>query len=97
MVLKKGLGIKDEDIGPYKPVKKHTKPAAKRLYSKKANKTIHKVIRKFEEGDLKDGSKKGKQVKNLKQAVAIGINKAKDKGLKAGEVWKKSDRKPRKK
>lgn len=91
--LKKGLKIKHEDIGPYKPVKKHRKPEAKRKYSKKANEKIHKVIREFEEGKLHSGSKKGPKVKNLKQAVAIGISEAKRKGFKAGEEWKKSNRK----
>ncbi len=92
MVLNKGLNIKHEDIGPYKAPKKHDKPEADRKYSKKANEKIHKVIREFEEGKLHSGSKKGPKVKNLKQAVAIGINEAKRKGYKAGEAWKKSDR-----
>jgi hypothetical protein len=95
--LKRGLGVKDEDIGPFKPAKTHRKPAAKRKYSPKANKKIHQVIREFEEGKLRSGSKKGPKVTNLKQAVAIGISEAKRKGLKAGEKWKKSERKPRKK
>ena len=97
MRLKKGLKVKHEDIGPYKKVKTHRKPEAKRKYSTKANEKIHKVIREFEEGDLHSGSKKGPKVKNLKQAVAIGISEAKRKGYKAGEVWKKSKRKHRKK
>lgn len=91
--LKKGLRVKHEDIGPYKPIKRHRKPEAKREYSKKANEKIHKVVREFEEGKLRSGSKKGPKVKNLKQAVAIGISEAKRKGLKAGEKWKKSERK----
>lgn len=93
MALKKGLKVKHEDIGPFKPAKTHTKPTAKRKYSPKANKKIHAVIREFEEGKLHSGSKKGPKVKNLKQAVAIGISEAKRKGLKAGEPWKKSARK----
>ena len=97
MALKKGLKIKHEDIGPYKAPKKHDKPAAKRKYSTKANKKIHSVIREFEEGKLRSGSKKGPQVKGLKQAIAIGISEAKRKGLKAGEKWEKSKRSPKKK
>ena len=54
--LKKGLRVKHEDIGPFKPAKTHRKPAAKRKYSQKANKKIHKVIREFEEGKLPLGS-----------------------------------------
>lgn len=84
MALKKGLGIKDEDIGPYKAPKRHEKPAKERKYSKKANEKVHSVIREFEEGKLHSGSKKGPQVKSLKQAVAIGISEARRKGLKAG-------------
>lgn len=93
MALKKGLSVKHEDIGPYKAPKKHVKPASKRKYSTKANKKVHAVIREFEEGKLRSGSKKGPKVKSLKQAVAIGISEAKRKGLKAGEIWKKSKRK----
>lgn len=93
MAIKRGLKPKDEDIGPYKPVKKHRKPEAKRKYSKKANEKIHKVIREFEEDRLHSGSKKGPKVKSLKQAVSIGISEAKRRGYKAGERWKKSERK----
>ena len=85
MAIKKGLGIKHEDIGPYKAPKKHDKPQDERKYSSKANEKVHKVIREFEEGKLHSGSKKGPQVKNLKQAVAIGINEAKRKGYKVPE------------
>lgn len=92
MVLKKGLKIKHEDIGDYKAPKHHVEARTERKYSDKANKKIHKVIREFEEGKLHSGSKKGPQVKSLRQAVAIGINEAKDKGYKAGEHWKKDRR-----
>jgi hypothetical protein len=80
MKLKKGLGVKHEDIGPYKAPKHHVKK--KRKYSNAANRKIHKVIREFEEGKLHSGSKKGPKVKNLKQAVAIGISEAKRRGEK---------------
>lgn len=82
MALKKGLRSKHEDIGPYKAPKHHEKKDRK--YSKKANEKVHKVIREFEKGKLHSGSKKGPQVTNLKQAVAIGISEARRKGLKAG-------------
>lgn len=91
--LKKGLKVKHEDIGSYKAPKTHRKPAAKRKYSKKANEKIHKVIKEFEEGKLHSGSKKGPKVKSLRQALAIGISESKRKGYKAGERWKKSERK----
>jgi len=92
MILKKGLKVKKEDIGPYKPVRNHTKPESDLKYSDKANKKIHKVIREFEEGKLHSGSKKGPKVKNLRQAVAIGISEAKRKGYKTGEKWEKKER-----
>lgn len=82
MTLKKGLKVKNEDIGPYKSPKHHVKKASERKYSTKANKKIHKVIREFEEGDLHSGSKTGPKVKNLKQAVAIGISEARRRGEK---------------
>lgn len=93
MVLKHGLKVKYEDIGPYKKPKTREKKASERKYSPKANKKIHKVIREFEEGNLHSGSKTGPKVKDLKQAVAISISEAKRKGYKAGERWKKSERK----
>lgn len=82
MTLEKGLKVKHEDIGPYKAPKKHVKKASERKYSHKANKKIHKVIGEFEEGNLHSGSKTGPKVKNLSQAVAIGISEAKRKGFK---------------
>lgn len=93
MALKKGLKVKHEDIGPYRAPKRHEKGASERKYSKKANEKVHKVIREFEEGKLHSGSKTGPKVKNLKQAVAIGISEAKRRGYKAGERWKRSERK----
>jgi hypothetical protein len=84
MKLKKGLSVKDENIGPYKAPKSHSKPAKDRKYSKKANEKIHGVIREFEEEKLHSGSKKCPKVKNLKLAVAIGISEAKRRGYKAG-------------
>lgn len=70
----------------------HVKPAAKRLYSEKAEKKIGKVMKEFSKGKLHSGSKKGPKVTSPKQAVAIGISEAKRKGLKAGSPWKKSSR-----
>lgn len=69
------------------------KPASERLYSKKAEKKMDKVYKEFGKGELHSGSKKGPIVTNPKQASAIAISEAKRKGYKAGERWKKSDRK----
>mgnify|MGYP001597112665 CR=1 FL=1 len=53
-------------------------------YSKKAEKKIHKVMDEMKAGKLHSGSKKGPLVTKPAQALAIGINEAKRKGLKVG-------------
>lgn len=53
---------------------------AKTKYSKKAEKTIKKVVKKFDKGELHSGSKKGPVVTSPKQMIAIGISEAKKKG-----------------
>lgn len=55
---------------------------AKKKYSKKAEKKISKVMREASEGKLRSGSKKGPVVKSPKQALAIGISEAREKGYK---------------
>ena len=52
-------------------------------YSKKASEKVGDVMHEFKEGKLKSSS--GDKVTNRKQAVAIGISEAKEKGLKAPE------------
>ncbi len=49
-------------------------------YSKKAQEKIGDVMEEFKEGKLKSGS--GKKVTSKKQAIAIGISEAKEKGYK---------------
>lgn len=49
-------------------------------YSKKAQEKIGEVMKEFKDGKLKSGS--GKKVTDRKQAVAIGISEAREKGLK---------------
>ena len=49
-------------------------------YSKKAQEKIEDVMHEFKEGKLKSSS--GKKVKSRKQAVAIGISEAREKGYK---------------
>ncbi len=39
--------------------------------------TMHTEMKKFKEGQLHSGSKKGPLVTNRKQAIAIGISEAK--------------------
>ena len=49
-------------------------------YSEKAQDKVGKVMHEFKEGKLKSSS--GKKVTSRKQAVAIGISEAREKGLK---------------
>jgi len=56
-------------------------------YSKKAQEKIGEVMEEFKEGKLKSSS--GKKVTSRKQAVAIGISEAKEKGYKVPEKPKK--------
>jgi hypothetical protein len=49
-------------------------------YSKNAQKTVAKAVRKMKRGTLKSGS--GDTVTDKKQAIAIGISQAEKKGYK---------------
>ncbi|AZA46950.1 hypothetical protein EG346_01415 [Chryseobacterium carnipullorum] len=53
---------------------------SKTKYSDKAQDKVGKVMHEFKEGKLKSSS--GEKVTNRKQAIAIGISEAKEKGLK---------------
>jgi Family of unknown function (DUF6496) len=52
-----------------------------RKYSPKAQKDVKKSMHEFKEGKLKSG-KSGKKVTNPKQAVAIGLSKARKHGAR---------------
>lgn len=56
----------------HKPKKKMTKGKAK----------VEKVMHEFKEGKLHSGSKKGPEVKNPKQAIAIALSEARRAGAK---------------
>lgn len=60
-------------------------------YSTAAEKKIGKVMHEFKEGKLKSSS--GDKVTDRKQAIAIGISEAKEKGLKVPAIKKKAARK----
>ena len=47
-------------------------------YSKGVQKKVEKVMREFKEGKLKTGT--GAKVKDRKQAIAIGLSEAREKG-----------------
>jgi hypothetical protein len=49
-------------------------------YSKKAGKTVESAMRRRKRGTLKSGS--GRKVTSRKQAIAIGLSEAREKGAK---------------
>lgn len=53
---------------------------SKTKYSEKAQDKVGEVMHEYKEGKLKSSS--GKKVTSRKQAVAIGISEAREKGLK---------------
>ena len=52
-----------------------------RKYGKKAQSEVKKAMRERKRGDLKSG-RSGKTVTSRKQAIAIGLSKARKKGAK---------------
>lgn len=51
-------------------------------YGPKAQKEVEKTMHEFKEGELTIGGKSNKKVKNPKQAIAIGLSRARKKGAK---------------
>lgn len=49
-------------------------------YGRKASKTVESAMRRRKRGTLKSGS--GRTVKSRKQAIAIGLSEAREKGAK---------------
>lgn len=63
-------------------------------YSKQAQEKVEDVMHEFKEGTLKSGKGgKGGTVKSRKQAVAIGLSEARDKGLKVPKKKKEATKK----
>ncbi len=52
-----------------------------RKYGHKAQEEVHETMKEYKEGKLRSG-KSGKKVTNPKQAVAIGLSKARKHGAK---------------
>jgi len=52
-----------------------------RKYSHKSQEEVREAMHEYKHGKLKS-SKSGKKVKNRKQAIAIGLSKARKKGAK---------------
>ncbi len=60
-----------------------------RKYSKSAGKDVKRAVHKQKRGKLKSG-KSGKTVKSRKQAIAIGLSEAREKGKKVPRKRKSS-------
>ncbi len=60
-------------------------------YSKKASSEVRKAIKKTKKGTQKSG--KGGKAKSKKQAIAIGLSKARNKGAKVPAKKKSSKKK----
>ena len=57
--------------------------AKKRRYSRSASSDVEREMRRYKKGTAKSGRKgKGGKVKSKKQAIAIGLSKARKKGKK---------------
>ena len=57
--------------------------AKKRKYSKSAGKDVESEMKRYKKGTAKSGpGGKGGKVKSRKQAIAIGLSKARKKGKK---------------
>lgn len=51
-------------------------------YGKKAQEEVRQAMHEMKEGTLKSGGKSKKKVTNPKQAIAIGLSKARKEGAK---------------
>jgi len=56
------------------------KSSSRRRYSKGASKSVKSAMHRRKRGTLKSGS--GRTVKSRKQAIAIGLSEAREKGAK---------------
>ncbi len=57
-------------------------------YGREAQETVREAMEKFKRGELKSG-KIGKAVKSRKQAIAIALSEAREKGAKVPQPSKK--------
>jgi hypothetical protein len=65
-------------------------------YGKKAGSSVKRAMRKMKRGKLKSG-RAGKSVKSRKQAIAIGLSEARQKGAKVPSRNGRSKSRSRKK
>ena len=62
--------------------------AGRRRYGKAASKTVESAMRRRKRGTLRSG-RSGKRVTSRKQAIAIGLSEAREKGAKVPRKSKK--------
>ncbi len=67
------------------------KKSSKRRYSPKASQAVGQEMHEMKRGKLRSG-RSGKKVKNRKQAIAIGLSKARKKGAKVPRPKRRSSR-----
>ena len=65
---------------------------SRRRYGKAASKTVESAMRRRKRGTLKSGGS-GKRVTSRKQAIAIGLSEARQKGAKVPPARKTSRKK----
>ena len=63
-----------------------------RKYGRKASNKVGRAMHEMKRGELKSG-RSGKKVTSRKQAIAIGLNEARERGAKVPRRAKKSTRK----
>jgi len=78
----------NEDRQMIKSLGKKEKSAKKKMGKKRSDMKFDKVLTEFDKGTLHSGSKKGRKVKNPKQAVAIAYSEAR-RGYKKKKSKKK--------
>ena len=63
-----------------------------RRYSRSASRDVKRTMRKRKKGTLRSG-RSGKKVKSRKQAIAIGLSEAREKGAKVPRKSTRSSKK----
>jgi hypothetical protein len=70
-------------VSPFKEIGMARKAKKKRRYSKSSGSDVESEMRRYKKGTAKSGrGGKGGKVKSRKQAIAIGLSKARKKGKK---------------
>jgi hypothetical protein len=64
--------------------------ATRRRYSKKASTSVESAMRRRKRGTLRSGS--GRRVRSRKQAIAIGLSEAREKGARVPARRSRSSR-----